>query len=431
MLSRDDNELLCRTNAGTPMGELFRRFWLPALIPSELPQPDSDPVRLRILGEDLIAFRDTNGKVGVLANNCPHRGASLFFGRNEEAGLRCVYHGWKFDVSGQCVDMPNEPAESNFKNKVKAKAYPTVEYGGLIWVYMGPPNMQPELPIYLWTLQPNAERSIVRKNIQDANYAQVLEGNIDSAHVTFLHKEFSNPVFGIGIPYSSPQATVAQETEFGSVYGARRPAPDNQYHWRVTADVMPSFTQIGSPSRNGNGIFVIPRDDESCWWITVNPPPREGQDARGRGRNNAFMELIRRQQSDPTIGLIPGTWRHIRNKDNDYLMDRQRQRTENYTGMPGNRAQDSAVTESMGAIYDRTSEHLGTTDAAIILMRRQLIRMARQLQRGVEPPMLSRPNQFRAVPIEVITSEGDFARLWEPYYSDFLKESDAALAATR
>src|SRR5205809_1398856 len=146
MLSQADNELLCRTGAGTPMGELFRRFWLPALLPRELPTPDSDPIRFRILGEDLIAFRDSNGTVGFVQNNCPHRGASLFFGRNEEAGLRCVYHGWKFDVEGNCIDMPNEPAESDFKSKVRATAYPTRERGGIVWVYMGPKN-QAELPL--------------------------------------------------------------------------------------------------------------------------------------------------------------------------------------------------------------------------------------------------------------------------------------------
>src|SRR5580765_7801362 len=162
MLSREENDLLCRTNAGTPMGDLFRRFWLPALLPSELPHADSDPVRFRILGEDLIAFRDSRGEVGFLANNCPHRGASLFFGRNEEAGLRCVYHGWKFDTQGNCVDMPNEPAESDFKHKVKAVAYPTRERGGMIWAYMGPrtePNLPP-LPHIEANMLPEDEAAI-------------------------------------------------------------------------------------------------------------------------------------------------------------------------------------------------------------------------------------------------------------------------------
>src|SRR3954453_5868944 len=160
MLSREDNELLTRTGPGTPMGNLYRRFWLPALVPSELPTPDSDPIRFRILSEDLIAFRDTNGKVGFVANNCPHRGASLFFGRNEEAGLRCVYHGWKFDVDGTCVDMPNEPAESDFKEKVKAVAYPTRESGGVVWVFMGPPELASDLPQFEWARVPDEQRCV-------------------------------------------------------------------------------------------------------------------------------------------------------------------------------------------------------------------------------------------------------------------------------
>src|SRR3982075_2693229 len=146
MLSHEENELLTRTGPGTPMGTLYRRFWLPALLPSELPGPDSDPIRFRILGEDLVAFRDSNGKVGFIAQHCPHRGASLFFGRNEESGVRCVYHGWKFDVDGNCVDMPNEPAESDFRTKVKAVAYPTQERGGLVWAYLGPRSTPPPLP---------------------------------------------------------------------------------------------------------------------------------------------------------------------------------------------------------------------------------------------------------------------------------------------
>ncbi|HEU0166216.1 MAG TPA: Rieske 2Fe-2S domain-containing protein, partial [Chloroflexota bacterium] len=154
MLSKEDNELITRVGRGTPMGEALRRYWIPAILSEELPGPDSDPLRVRLLGEDLVAFRDSNGQVGLIQNNCPHRGASLFFGRNEEAGLRCVYHGWKFDTTGQCVDMPNEPAESNFKNKVKATAYPCREIGGVVWTYMGPAHKQPPVPNYVWLRAP-------------------------------------------------------------------------------------------------------------------------------------------------------------------------------------------------------------------------------------------------------------------------------------
>src|SRR5918911_564382 len=157
MLSKEDNELVTRVGPGTPMGKLMREYWLPAMLSSELPRPDSDPLRVLLLGEQLIAFRDTNGQVGLIQNHCPHRGASLFFARNEEAGLRCVYHGWKFDVEGNCVDMPNEPAESDFKTKVKAVAYPCRERGGIVWTYMGPRSDPPPLPGLEPNMLPDAE----------------------------------------------------------------------------------------------------------------------------------------------------------------------------------------------------------------------------------------------------------------------------------
>ncbi len=355
MLSKTDNELLCRTNAGTPMGELFRRFWLPALLPSELPSPDSDPLRFRILGEDLVAFRDTNGTPAFIAENCPHRGASLFFGRNEECGIRCVYHGWKFDTNGNCIDMPNEPAESDFKTKVRATAYPAREYAGLVWIYMGPPDKQPPLPQYQWCQRPDADQATATKWMQESNYAQALEGNIDSSHVGFLHRTFDHPTFGSGGRLErTQQRTITRETDFGFVYGARRDLPDGQFYWRVTTYAMPTFTQIASQSRAGNGIFLIPRDDESHWWITVNPPPLPDEPPRQQDPTLLGF-LTGTAIADPaTLGLIPGTWRRVRNKDNDYMLDRHMQRTHNYTGLPGNRTQDQAVTESMGEIIDRT-----------------------------------------------------------------------------
>src|ERR1044072_8866538 len=160
MLKRSDIDLLTQTGPGTPMGEVFRRFWLPALLPSELPEPDCAPIRLTMVSEKLVAFRDTSGNVGFVAENCPHRGASMFFGRNEEAGLRCVYHGWKFDASGACVDMPNEPPESNFKHKVRLTAYPTRERSGVIWAYLGPREMPPPLPNIEPKLLPDGEHQL-------------------------------------------------------------------------------------------------------------------------------------------------------------------------------------------------------------------------------------------------------------------------------
>ncbi len=186
MLSAQDNELMCQVGAGTPMGDLMRQYWLPALMSKDLPAPDSEPMRLRLLGENLIAFRTTSGAVGVVANACPHRGASMFFGRNEEEGLRCVYHGWKFAVDGECVDMPSEPPESNFRSKVRIGAYPVQERGGVVWTYMGPREVPPPLPGLEINMlgEGGATPSLT---MMDANWMQTIEGDLDTAHLGFLH----------------------------------------------------------------------------------------------------------------------------------------------------------------------------------------------------------------------------------------------------
>src|ERR687886_715559 len=186
MLSREENERITRVGPGTPMGNLMRRYWMPACLAEELPEPDCPPVRVRLLGEDLVAFRDTQDRIGVLDEYCPHRLASLFLGRNEQCGLRCVYHGWKFDVDGRCVDMPNEPPESNFKDRVRATAYPCRERGGVVWVYMGPPERMGEQPDLEWSLVP-ADQRFLSKRLQQSNYLQAIEGGIDSSHISFLH----------------------------------------------------------------------------------------------------------------------------------------------------------------------------------------------------------------------------------------------------
>jgi phthalate 4,5-dioxygenase oxygenase subunit len=400
MLNPSENELLCRVGPGTPMGELFRRFWLPALLLNELPAPDCDPVRFRVLGEDLVAFRDSEGRIAFLREACPHRKASLFFGRNEESGLRCIYHGWKFDASGQCVDMPSEPAESNFKEKVRTTAYPGAEWGGLIWIYMGPPQLRPDLPQFEWCMAGANPDLKVWKWMQESNYAQGLEGNIDSAHVSFLHRWFSTSGGGTRpeIADGAPRLT-AQETEFGFVYGARRGAAGGRFYWRVTPFALPCYTIIPNPVAPGGGLFVVPVDDEHSWWFTIatrKPDPN----------------------LPPYVSLIPGTWRQERNKDNNYKIDRAMQRTVNFSGMPTNRVQDAAVTESMGSIVDRSDEHLGTSDTAIIFMRRLLIRLARQLADGVEPEAAQRAEAFRVLPIDLISDEAELAPLWEAHQQE-------------
>jgi phthalate 4,5-dioxygenase oxygenase subunit len=420
MLSREENELLTRTSAGTPMGELFRRFWIPAMLPSELPHADSDPVRLRLLGEDLVAFRDTNGKIGVIQNHCPHRGASLFFGRNEEAGLRCVYHGWKFDAEGNCVDMPNEPAESDFKAKVKANAYAAADWGGLIWVYMGPRDRQPPLPEYPWCLLPTAAETPAAKWIQASNYTQGLEGNLDTSHINFLHRAFDRPI-NTRLSNTAPMRLIVLQTPFGFVYGAKRAAlEDGRFHWRLTTFALPTFTAIPGP-RLGGCFFVIPRDDETSWWFMIRPKlddaPQTPLDLASR---DPYGMLLYGRPFSADLSLEPNSWRLARNGSNDYLIDRQMQRNVNYTGLPTNRVQDAAVTESMGAIYDRTQERLGAADTAIIQMRRLLMQLATDLQNGKEPDLPRHADWFRQAPLEVVTEEEDLPRLWESHHQDFL-----------
>jgi len=280
MLKREENELITRVGPGTGMGETMRRYWMPTLLSSELPHADSDPLRVRLLGEDLIAFRDTNGKIGMIQNNCPHRGASLFFGRNEEAGLRCVYHGWKFDLSGQCIDMPNEPAESDFKTKVKAIAYPTEEKAGIVWTYMGPPDKQPPLPDYEWMRAPEGWMH-VSKTFENCNWLQSMEGGLDTSHSSFLHRNLDpeglkNP----RVRSTAPRLEVLN-TDYGYMYASIRNLPqDKQNFVRIYHYLMPFYQlRAGGPSTsvgNTDGHMWVPIDDYTSYaWnfhFNINGP---------------------------------------------------------------------------------------------------------------------------------------------------------------
>jgi phthalate 4,5-dioxygenase oxygenase subunit len=406
MLKRSDIELLTRTGPGTPMGEVFRRFWLPALLPNELPEPDCAPVRLTMLNEKLIAFRDSDGKVGFVAENCPHRGASMFFGRNEESGLRCVYHGWKFDTSCACVDMPNEPPESNFKHKVKINAYPAEEWGGVIWIYMGKPEHQPEIPRFEWGLVPDSHRVIVRW-AQECNYAQAMEGDLDTTHVSFLHKTLDGSTNAtlrrrgangqLLINDGAPKLT-AKETDYGFCYGARRDA-DNAFYWRVTQLLLPGYSIIPSVNKQPSGGAWFPMDDHNSWgwrfsWSVDHPIPEDQRASAG---------------APPT--LIEGTVKTIANKRNDYQIDRELQRTKTFTGIWDFRAQDTMATESMGPIMDRTREHLGTADLAIIMYRRRMLRLARELEQGVEPYSASHGETYSIRSLDVVDEAEDLDEL--------------------
>ena len=269
------------------MGNLFRRYWLPALLAEELPANDCPPVRVKLLSERLVAFRDSLGRYGLIDEFCAHRGVSLWFGRNEECGLRCPYHGWKFDFTGQCIDVPSEPEESGFAKKIKLKSYPLVERGGILWTYMGPPEHTPPLPEWEFAMVP-AEQRFVSKRFQECNWLQAMEGGIDSSHVSWLHRDNINkdPLFkgAQGNKYNmadmKPVFEVV-ESPGGLYIGARRNAEDGKYYWRITQWVMPSFTMI--PPRGGHtvhGHFWIPIDDENCWaWSYDFHPTRRITDA--------------------------------------------------------------------------------------------------------------------------------------------------------
>jgi phthalate 4,5-dioxygenase len=421
MLSREENELLTRVGPGTPMGALFRRFWLPALLPRELPAPDGDPLRLRLLGEDLVAFRDTQGRIGVFAEHCPHRGASLYFGRNEERGLRCVYHGWKFDVAGRCVEMPNEPAESDFRRKVRATAYPAEEWGGLIWVYLGPPGLKPELPQIEWCLLPDEHRYL-GKWIQDANYMQGMEGDLDSSHTSFLHavneaEDKAAAPHNVALSHDlwqrdkAPRLTV-QETEYGYVYGSRRTVGDGTYYWRLTHFLVPAFTLVPSRVWPMTGRCYVPIDDERTWVMGYAWHPERPLNEAERSQFASGLSSFPR--------VIPGTFQPEVNRDNGYMLDRSVQRTRTFTGMPGVNNQDRAIVESMGPIVDRTKERLGTADVAVIAARRVLLRLAKQLQEGHEPPAAADGALYQVRPLDVILPEPDFHRLLEAHKQDMI-----------
>mgnify|MGYP000459234644 FL=1 len=396
MLTPEENELLCRVGPGTMMGNYLRRFWFPALMSEELPEPDCPPIRVRLLGEDLVAFRDTHGEVGIIDNYCPHRRASLFFGRNEECGLRCVYHGWKFDINGDCIDMPSEPAESNFKDKVKITAYPTTEQSNFVWVYMGPAEKMPQMPDFEWMHLPEDHRGFA-KFIYESNFVQAVEGEIDTVHASFLHSNLdaqskapTATTTGGRFMYNERWANFfVREKDYGLLIGARRPAEQDSYYWRITQWMFPFYTMTPREPGIGENSFVrcrmwVPRDDDSTWvFLSHWHPLRPMHDS----------ELF---EIKSCRNLEPGKWIGKANLGNDYLIDRTMQKTKTYAGLPRGtgRVEDAAMIETMGSIVDRRYEHLGTSDTAIIAMRRQLLKAARNLEEGGEPQSAFNPKHY-------------------------------------
>ena len=367
----------------------MRRYWVPILSCAEIPTPDCPQVRVKILGEKLLAFRDTEGKPALIDEFCSHRGASLFFGRNEECGIRCAYHGLKFDRTGACVDVPSAPQVAE---RMRITAYPCIERAGLVWAYMGPADQQPAQPGVEWCKLPESH-VFISKRLQQSNYLQAMEGGIDTAHVSYVHRyEVDTDPMHRGVKaldYIKADGNVIFDIEknpFGLTLYGRRNGDEDTYYWRITQWLFPWFTLIPPFGEHSLGGHVwVPIDDENCWAWSINYHPgkplstaeREEMQA-GRGIHVKYEE-----------GVYPMSFRPAANRDNDYLMDRVAQKDKRaYSGIHGFSEQDASLQESMGAIQDRTRERLLPTDKAIVMARRMLEEAALGLERGMQPPAL-------------------------------------------
>lgn len=388
MLTDDRNRFLTQTGPGTPTGNLFRRYWIPALLSEEVAEKGCPPVRVTLLSEKLVAFRDSNGEIGLIEEFCAHRRVSLWFGRNEDGGLRCPYHGWKFDVSGKCQEIPSEPDDSTFRHEVSLTSYPCVERGGIVWAYMGPPELRPEPPAFEWVTVP-ANQRYHTKRLEECNYLQALEGGIDSSHVGWLHRGElrSDPLHhgSKGSDYHlsdrKPRFEV-KESAGGLNMGVRRNAGDDKYYWRITPWIMPWYTIVPPYGDNPlHGHAWVPIDDENCFAWTFSYHP-------SRPLSEVELEVMH-EGGSLHVNQDPGTFRPVANRDNDYLMDRAAQKAgTSSSGVKGIAMQDASIQESMGRVADRSRENLVLTDRGIALARRQLLRAAEELGRGTPPPGL-------------------------------------------
>jgi nitrite reductase/ring-hydroxylating ferredoxin subunit len=359
----------------------MRRYWIPALLSREILEPDGPPVRVRLLGEDLVAFRDSEGKVGLLGEHCPHRGTSLFFGRNEECGLRCIYHGWKMGVEGRVIDTPAEPAGSTLKDKVRHTAYPCHEAAGIVFAYMGPKDRIPLLPNYEWTRVP-LDHLYVTKSLQDCNYLQGLEGECDSSHLSYLHRAFRDEKRGGGDPdmYGRDGAPELEgvETDYGVRMISCRDAGDGITYLRVSNFVLPCYGFVPTGGLKGN---------PEGYTIHAHVPIDDGHSLRFNiffRRNRAVARSEQRLDDE-----FNPDFTKVRNIHNNYLIDREEQRHETFIGLGKSFViHDSCATESMGPRYDRTREHLGVGDITVIALRKRLLSIVRAVDAGHVPPHL-------------------------------------------
>lgn len=437
MLSREENELLARVGPEAPMGAMLRRYWIPACLSEEISEPDDPPVRVRLLGEDLVAFRDTDGRIGIMDEYCPHRSASLALGRNEGCGLTCLYHGWKIDVDGNILETPSEPGESTFKDRLKHIAYSTREAGGFVWVYMGPPEKEPVFPEYSWMKAP-ASHVAVAKIREDANWVQALEGAIDSAHSSTLHSSEiraaegtvesvsgtpgeedivdENGSFRIGRPSADPAPRLeAQTTPYGFRYAAIRTPikdPETTKYVRITEFAAPFIAFIPGSSEYASIQIFVPMDDYHTMFYFVQCVPDEP----------ANQEAWKRMHYAQVGVDLDENYGKLRNRENNYLQDRgAMQRGESFSGIEGVPTQDMAVQETMGPICDRTREHLGASDVAIIRMRRIMLKSVREFQEGKDPVGLGDPESIAHDQIHAADGIIPIDFPWE----ELLKESES------
>jgi phthalate 4,5-dioxygenase len=402
MLTQAQNEMLTRTGPGTAMGALFRRFWMPVLLSRELPEPDSPPVRVRVLGEDLIAFRDSAGRVGLVEPRCPHRGANLFFGRNEEGGIRCIYHGWKFDVQGRCLEIPTMPGDAPTYEHLRARAgivaYPTQEWGECVWAYLGPADEAiPPLPELEFALVDPAQR-YVSKKLQECNWAQSAEGAVDTAHFSFLHAPVGegamarlSPAYAEQVRWmqadGAPRYTVALH-DAGLILAGARHADEGDTYWRIAQYLMPnhSLAPGGAAGQTYHGQTWVPIDDTSCWVLTYswNPERPLSEPERAAYAHGGGVH------AEVDANYVP-----LRQRANDYLIDRASQKHESFTGITGISEQDAAVQDSQGLIHDRTREMLGPTDLGVSQLRALMLGAAQDLALGKAPASAHRPAAYR------------------------------------
>jgi len=393
MLSRENSELICRVGAGTPMGTALRRFLLPALLSEELPSPDCDPRRVQLLGEDFIAFRDSEGKVGLLDEYCCHRSASLALGRVEAGGIRCIYHGWKFAVDGTVLDTPNV-ADPTFKERFKAKAYRVREAGGLIWVYLGPPAQIPAFPKWPF-FDLSAPNRLPVYAVINCNFVQVMEGLVDSAHLTVLHTSPLRTTGGSELDFAKKTAHLqfnaaprieAEETDFGFHYVAIRPVseePRDGAMARIASFVPPCF--ILNP--NGDLFFaLVPVSDTRTlffhvWWDAdkkIGEDPLRSQQLEFVGLDPASLDAY-------GLSLRTCDSPQAASRANNFLQDREAQRRGHFSGLPSFTQEDAAVSMSGGPIRDRSKEILCVADVALPKLYRALMTCAKQASEGQDP----------------------------------------------